>query len=74
MTTIVRTLYVGEREFMMLDAALDLMIAYCDAKEINAPHGAWKHCALKMKADLRKNVEVGSTYTPPQEPLFKDTN
>ena len=72
MTTIVRTLYVGEGEFMMLDAALDLMIANCDAKEGNAPHGAWKRHALKMKEDLRKNVEVGSTYTPPQKPLFND--
>jgi len=74
MTTIVRTLYVGEREFMMLDAALNLMIAYCDAKESNAPHGEWKHYALKMKADLSKNVEVASSYTPPQKPLFNDAD
>jgi hypothetical protein len=72
MTTYVRTLYVGDRESMMLEAALDLMIAYCDEKKENAPHGAWKRHALKMKAGLRKNVEVGSTYTPPQKPLFKD--
>jgi hypothetical protein len=72
MTTYVRTLYVGDGESMMLNSALDLMIARCDAKIGDAPHGAWKRYALKMKSDLLKNVEVGSTYTPPQKPLFKD--
>jgi uncharacterized protein YcgI (DUF1989 family) len=74
MTTIVRTLYVDDGEFMMLYAALDLMIANCDAKKGNAPHEAWKHYALKVKADLRKNVEVASSYTPPQKPLFNDAD
>lgn len=70
MTTYSYTLVMDDRERIMLEAALKMMLDHCNAELADgpkAPYWAWRRSAKEVLSRLRENMELTSYYVFPED-------